>query len=438
MVSQAQAISKILSSKDFSMVTLNNLDESFFFDYAAEFKFIRNHYDTYHKVPDVVTFLGAFPDFDYVDVAEPDSYIVSQLFTDYNTNVIATSYNKMKKLIEAGKNDEAQQYYLESLNKIKQGGGMTCTDIIANTSRYDRYLDRTANPTNYRLKTGFKELDQILGGIDRKEENMVIIARPGIGKTQVLLKMAAEASKQDLKVGIYEGEMTADKVGYRIDTFLKNIENTAINRGELYIKKEYEKYIKDLPNSGYGSIKVLTPTDVPSGIVTVDTLKAFIERYELDVLFVDQYDLLDDTSYTRAEFERVGNIAKAIKKLQVEKKIPIISVSQMNRTKSEDENGKKIQDTTQVAGSDKISRYATTIIALEQKKTEGTPLTELTLNIIKARDGGDGNKLKYTTDFNMGTFKYIPTENDGITTKEEFEELANSYNVFQQTGGNEF
>ena len=112
-------------------------------------------------------------------------------------------------------------------------------------------------------------------------------------------------------------------------------------------------------------------------------------------------------------------LAKAIKNLQVMSKIPIISVSQMNRTKNEDGS----QDTTQIGLSDRIGQDATIIIMLDRKEDQ------LTINIVKARDGGDDNKLVYKVDFNMGTFTFIPSEHDSISSEEDLDELATSYDL---------
>ncbi len=437
MVSQVQALCRILDKKDLSLITNNNLTEEFFSETKAEYNFIKQHYEMYKTVPDKVTFLSVFPDFSYTEVREPDNFIVEQLIQDYKANYMATMWNEGKRKLESGKYTETEQLLKEGVEKLsKITTGIQCTDLIKDTSRYDRYLEKSVQKNKYYISTGFPELDQKLsrtdknstgvseGGIDMLEENMVIIARTGVGKTQVLLKMAAEAWLEGKRVGIYEGEMTADKVGYRIDTFISHIQNSSINRGDLFVQQRYKAYIDSLKATEHAPIKVLTPNDVPGGEVTVDTLKAFIEKENLEILFVDQYDLLEEHAYVKAEHERVGLIAKRIKQLQVEKQIPIISVCQMNRTKNEDGE----QDTTQVAGSDKISRYATTIIALEQKNPDFENHTiELTLNIIKARDGGDHNKLKYTTDFNTGRFNYIPVSGDGVTSSEDQQNLADSY-----------
>lgn len=415
MVSQLQLLSKIIATGDYSIISLNNLDDKYFFNYKAEFNFIKQHYSAYKKVPDKLSFLSAFPEFDYVEVNEPNSYLLDQLYSDYNSSYLATGFNNMKVMLENGESDKAYNYFLKLNENLHRGSVLTYTDILQDTSRYDRYVERTTDQSKYYVSTGFVELDKIIGGIDRQNENMVLAARTGVGKTQTMIKMAVAASVQGLRVAIYEGEMTTDKVASRIDTFLGHIKNSAINRGQLYVQKEYERFIKSLPTCGYGPINVLTPTDV-AGPVTVDVLRSFVEQTHADILFVDQYSLMEDTGHAKTSFERVGNIAKAIKSLQVEKKIPIIAVSQMNRTKNDDGS----LDTTQIGLSDMIPQYATVLIMLDKKDNN------LTLNIVKSRDGGNG-KLTYACDFDVGTMTYIPEDDGAISSDEDSDAIAASY-----------
>lgn len=425
MTAQFQIINKILQTKDYSFITLNNLTVNHFFNYKAEFEFLKTHYDTYHTVPDRLTFVEKFPEFTIQDVTEPNNYLIEQLYTDYNQSYLASRFNGVKKLLEADDTDGAIQFFLDSVEKLQVGSALQCTDIISDTSRYNRFLDMAANQSLYFISTGFPELDRIITGIDRRNENMVIAARTGVGKSWLLLTMAAEASKQGLTVGIYSGEMSVDKVAYRIDTLLGKIDNRKISRGDLCYKDYYKNYLDSLKCSNYGAIKVLTPNDI-AGPATVDALQAFIEKEHLDILFIDQYSLLEDTSKAKAAYEKVANISKAVKNLQVLKQIPIVSVSQMNRTKNED----KTQDTSQIALSDRIGQDATIILMLDKQDTEdenqkGT--YHVTLNLVKSRDGGDGRKLEYLWDFNSGSYRYLSDKDDGITSETDFEELENSY-----------
>ena len=195
MIAQFQIINKVLQNKDYSFITLNNLTAEHFYAYPAEYEFIKAHYANYHVVPDRLTFVQHFPEFTIQDVNEPDNYLIEQLFNDYNQSYLATRLNNLKKFLEADDTQGAMRYFTESLDKLHIGSALQCTDIMSDTSRYDRFLDMTANQNKYFISTGFPELDKIITGIDRRNENMVIAARTGVGKSWVLLTIASATNR---------------------------------------------------------------------------------------------------------------------------------------------------------------------------------------------------------------------------------------------------
>ena len=430
MTSQLQVLNKVLQTKDFSLIELNNLTEDFFFNYKAEFNYIKNHYEKYQSVPDKLTFISIFPEFDIIEVTEPDNYLIEQLYKDYNSSFIASRFNQIKKLIEEDKTDEAVAYLVNSVDNLHQGSAIQSHDLLNDTSRYDRYLERVENHDKYYIRTGFPELDNIIGGLDRENENMVIAARTGIGKTWTLLIMAAAAVQQGLRVGIYSGEMSVDKVGYRIDTIIGGINNNIITRGiDTSVQMQYKNYLENLKKGiyskdGRGALKVLTPNDI-AGPATVAALRAFVDKEHLEILFIDQYSLLEDTSHAQSGHERVANISKAVKNLQVMKRIPIVSVAQMNRTKNDD--GEK--DTTQIGLSDRIGQDATCVIMLDREREyldeQKTQVKDdkLIMDITKSRDGGTG-KLVYKANFNTGKFLILnpndPTDASRYEVKKSY------------------
>ena len=126
--------------------------------------------------------------------------------------------------------------YLSSMEDMAQAKHIESIDILRDTTRYDDYIDRTEDWKKFFVKTGFPELDQIIGGWDRKEELATIVARSNMGKSWILIKCACAAAEQGLRVGIYSGEMSARKVGYRIDTLIGHISNTALTKGKREIQ----------------------------------------------------------------------------------------------------------------------------------------------------------------------------------------------------------
>jgi hypothetical protein len=188
--------------------------------------------------------------------------------------------------------------------------------------------------------------------------------------------------------------------------------------GNIGIQNEYYKYIQELPNKYEGSLKVLTP-DMAGGHVGVGVLKAFIEKFKLDILFIDQLSLVDDDRKGKTLPDRMSNIIIDLKRLQTVKHMPIIAVAQQNRTKG-DESDKDTIDTTQIAGSDDVGKYATWVLGISRDKKDETIFR---IQVVKARDGGVGTKLTYYVELNTGVFTYIPDEKDGTGSVEESEEV---------------
>ena len=412
---QLQTLNWILDTKDSSMLLMNNINEEFFSDYKEEYKFICDHLNEYGSIPDKLTFLDRFPNFDIVEVSESSDYLIDKLYDDRNTRKLAEIFNNIRQLLVDGKIDEAMQLYTTSSDVVVKAKHIEAVDILRNTERYDAYVERCENFDKYYVKTGFKELDEIIGGWDRQEELATIVARSNQGKSWVLFKCAVAAVEQGLNVGLYSGEMSERKVGYRVDTLIANISNTAITKGDRTVQNDYKRYLDNLPNKYKGFLKVLTPNmiDGPAG---VSALRAFIEKENLDILFIDQHSLLEDDRHARSPVEKASNISKDLKNLQVLKKIPIISVSQQNRSSTE--NGVGLEH---IAQADRIGQDSTIVIFFEQKNGL------MTLHLIKSRDSANMKDITYLVDLNHGKFTYIPEEGNALEG-EGAEELKLEFN----------
>lgn len=419
-MSQLQIINYLLQTKDSSIITKNGLTDIYFDGCKDEFNFIKNHLETYGKVCDKETFFNVFRDFENVEVKETPEFLVKALYDDYNTDAIIGVVNKIKPLLMSGKVDEAIQQLKDTCENTMQGTSIDCVDLLKDTSRFDAYIERTQDFGKYYISTGFLELDQIIGGFDREEELAVIVARTNFGKSWILLKMATAAVQQGLNVGIYSGEMSERKVGYRFDTLVGHISNGSLIHGNESVRNDYKRYIDNLPEMFKGSCKVLTPNMI-SGPADVNALRMFIEKEHLDILFVDQLSLLEDARKGKTPTEKASNISKDLKNLQVMLRRPIISVSQQNRTAAD--NGQEV-DTTQIAQADRIGQDATMVLFIIKKDDT------MKLILKKSRDSENDKTLTYHVDLNTGTFIYIPSENDGIGGKsnsqqEKFVDVVN-------------
>lgn len=415
---QLQVLNYILDSKDPSFLLMNNLTKEFFSDYSEEFEFINSHYLSYGKIPDKLTLLEKFPDFDIIEVEETPKYLIDALYEDKNRRDLTVTFNNIRKLLNENNVEAALEEYNKSFDRMSSATHLDSVDILKDTSRYDAYIDKLENLDSYFVTTGLKELDELLGGgWDRQEELATIVARTNMGKTWLLLKSAIAAAEQGLNVGLYSGEMSEDKIGYRVDSLVSHISNGAITHGNDSVRREYTEFIDKLKNGLIkGSLKVLTPAMI-SGTAGVTALRAFIEKEKLDMLCIDQHSLLDDDRHAKNPVERASNISKDLKNLQVLKRIPIITVSQQNRASTD--NG---LNTTMIAQSDRIGQDSTVVLFFEQK--DGI----MTLSLTKARDVANGKELQYTVNFDKGVFEYMPNSLDG-TDSSNVESLRDEYEL---------
>ena len=415
---QLQVLNYLLDSKDSSFLLMNNLTKEFFSDYSEEFEFINSHYLSYGKIPDKLTLLAKFPDFDVIEVEETPKYLLDALYEDKNRRDLTVTFNNIRKLLNENNVEAALEEYNKSFDRMSSTTHLDSVDILKDTSRYDAYIDKLENLDSYFVTTGLKELDELLGGgWDRQEELATIVARTNMGKTWLLLKSAVAAAEQGLNVGLYSGEMSEDKIGYRVDSLVSHISNGAITHGNDTVRREYTEFIEKLKNGLIkGSLKVLTPAMI-SGTAGVTALRAFIEKEKLDMLCIDQHSLLDDDRHAKNPVERASNISKDLKNLQVLKRIPIITVSQQNRASTD--NG---LNTTMIAQSDRIGQDSTVVLFFEQK--DGI----MTLSLTKARDVANGKELQYTVNFDKGVFEYMPNSLDG-TASSNVESLKDEYEL---------
>ena len=366
---ELQAINYAYNKNSVQIFILNGITSEYFTTYRNHFDYIINHFEKYNQLPSMETFQAKFSDnFEWINVSDSEQSIIDGLRESKLYRDIISDYKELGQLIKDKKADKAIEKMASlSQNYLKQGQ-TKCVDLIGDANlRYDSYIERLENPDKTFVTTGIKELDDILGGWDMKNETAAICARTGFGKSWWMIYFALMAAKSGLRVGYYSGEMETDLVGYRLDSFAGNISNGSLTHGNANVKDDYSNYIESISTSIKGHIYCITP-DMFDGSVTVSKLRAFIEKYDLQMLCIDQLSLLDDQKRARTPREQYMNISKDLRSLQRLKKIPILEAVQLNREDTS-ENG---PSTKNIAESDRIGQDATTVLFIDRKNSKSS------------------------------------------------------------------
>ena len=416
-----QILNKIISTKDISIITDNNLTIDYFLEYEDEYSFIKEHFDNYKNVPDTETFINKFPDFELLKVNESDRYLVDAIREEYLYSKSVPVIKKAAELLKSDSN-EASRYLQSELVNLTPNYITPYVDIIHSNSRVEMFEDKSNNKDKWFIPTGFEELDDIIYGWQCGEEFVVIFARTGIGKSWVLVKTVQHAWEIGKNVGYVSPEMSADKIGYRFDTLNNHFSNMALVRGDKSKVSidEYRQYNEKLAEHN-NRILVSTPMDFNKQ-VTVGKLRTFVQANNLDMLAIDGITYMTDERYKRGDNKTTSltNISEDLMALSCELKIPILVVVQSNRGGTE----KDTPDLEDIRDSDGIAHNATKVISLNQKEEA------LVMKIKKNRDGKIGDKLTYLWDIDLGEFTWMPGDCDSATIErkeQKREEVKKEY-----------
>lgn len=408
----ARVINKILTCKESEF--LKDVDLRMFekADEKSILVKLKDYLDKYNIVMDKDAFLLEYPKWNFVEVDDPNEAILESLNEQYVYNQILPIYNNFKEIIKTN-SVEALDYLKSSLESIENSSVITGTNLITEANlRYEEYVNKKLNNDWY-IPTGFKELDNIIHGLNRGEEFAVLFARTGIGKSFIALSICLNACKLGHRVGYVSPEMSPSMLGFRTDSLDEHFSSSALMRGKEV--PGYKEYIDKLMSSNY-YFMAAEQKDF-NNVITVSKLRRFVTLNQLDFLCIDGLTYLTDERGSKRDNKTtvLTNISQDLMQLSIQLKIPILAIVQSNRegVKEDAPSLENIRD------SDGISHNASKVISLKQNDMGGIEIV-----ILKHRAGTNGGRLLYLWDIDKGIFTYVVSENDATTKQEKQENIA--------------
>lgn len=422
-----QILSKVLATSSNSIIEDNLLTEEYFVGYENEYNFIQDHLKEYGNVPDKATFLAKFPDIELVEVTESDRYLVETAREEYLYYKSVPVIQKAAELLKTDSN-AASEYLINAMKELQPSYRLGGVDIAKDAEiRYDQFIERKEHQEQWFFTCGFPELDDLIHGIQRKDELFVIFARTNQGKSWVLEKMCTHVWQIGFNVGYISPEMSASSIGYRFDTLHSHYSNSALMWGKDDVDEDdYHSYIQGISQSENKFI-VATPLDFDKKI-TVTKVKNWIKQYKLDLVAIDGITYMSDERYKRGDNKTTSltNISEDLMELSMEMGVPVLVVVQANRTGVVEKGTSETPELESIRDSDGIAHNASKILSIHQKE-HGV----LNMTVKKQRMGAVGGKLTYNWSINTGEFQFIPSYDDAEAeevTERKVTEVKKQYN----------
>ena len=201
------------------------------------------------------------------------------------------------------------------------------------------------------VSSGFSDLDNMTAGF-QSGDLIIVAARPSMGKTTFAMNLCEQAALHEGKpVLIFSLEMPSEQIMMRMLASLGRVDQTKIRTGRLddddwarvsstmgIMLEQGKMYIDD--SSG------LTPTEVRSRARRIAR-----EYGGLSMIMVDYLQLMQVPALSDNRTLEIAEISRSLKALAKELEIPVIALSQLNRSLEQRADKRPVNSDLRESGS---------------------------------------------------------------------------------------
>lgn len=265
------------------------------------------------------------------------------------------------------------------------------------------------------VPTGFRDLDRMTAGF-QPSDLIIIAARPSMGKTALALNMAQSVGIEKHKaVAVFSLEMSKEQLVLRMLCCEARVENSKVRTGHLG-ERDFPRLVDAASKIAEAPIFI---DDTPALAITEMRAKARRLHREnpLALVVVDYLQLMRSPTYSHSREQEISDISRSLKALAKELNIPVIALSQLNRSVESRDNKRPQMSDLRESGA--IEQDADIIMFIYRdevynKETQDKGIAEVI--IAKQRSGPIGTvRLAFAGDY---------TRFDSLEERDEFEEFA--------------
>ena len=235
------------------------------------------------------------------------------------------------------------------------------------------------------VPTGYHDLDFKTAGF-QPSDLIIIAGRPSMGKTALAVNIAENAAIKDKHcVAIFSMEMPAEQLTMRMVASLANIDQHKVRTGKLD-GDDWERF-----RSTVGMLQdtKMLIDDTPA--LTPAELRARCRRisreHGLDLVVVDYLQLMQVPSTSENRATEISEISRSLKAMAKELNIPVIALSQLNRSLESRQDKRPVMSDLRESGA--IEQDADVIIFIYREETDNKGMAEIIIS--KQRNGPIGD-----------------------------------------------
>ncbi|MCU8501097.1 replicative DNA helicase [Vibrio vulnificus] len=246
---------------------------------------------------------------------------------------------------------ESKVFAIAEERTSENEGPQNVDSILEKTLERIELLYKSSQDGVTGVDTGFTDLNKKTAGL-QGSDLIIVAARPSMGKTTFAMNLCENAAMdQDKPVLIFSLEMPAEQIMMRMLASLSRVDQTKIRTGQLddedwarisstmgILMEKKNMYIDD--SSG------LTPTEVRSRARRVAR-----EHGGLSMIMVDYLQLMRVPALSDNRTLEIAEISRSLKALAKELNVPVVALSQLNRSLEQRADKRPVNSDLRESGS---------------------------------------------------------------------------------------
>jgi replicative DNA helicase len=284
----------------------------------------------------------------YADIVRKRS-ILRQLIR-VTSDITETVFNPMGRTSEEIL-DHAEQAIFEIAEQETRGrrNYQPINNLLSSALDRIDELFRKQNPITG-VETGFDDFDEQTAGL-QPSDLIIIAGRPSMGKTSFAINIAENAAiKNGLSVAIFSMEMPGEQLAMRMLASLARIDQQKIRTGRIEndddwarlvatvsMMQDKKMYVDDTP--------ALTPAEIRA------RCRRLVREHGLNLIIIDYLQLMQVPGTKENRATEISEISRSLKAMAKELKVPVVALSQLNRSLEQRPNKRPVMSDLRESGA---------------------------------------------------------------------------------------
>jgi replicative DNA helicase len=290
--------------------------------------------------------------------------------------------------------DEAESKVMEIAESGSRGreGFKQMAQLVTQVMERVDFLYSRDNPSDITgIPTGFNDLDSMTSGL--QEGDLVIVAgRPSMGKTAFALNIGENVALQtSMPVAVFSMEMGGTQLAARMLGSVGRIDQHKLRTGRL--SDEDGSHLTHALGKLHEANIHIDETPALNALELRARARRLYRQYgKLGLIIIDYLQLMSASTQGENRATEISEISRSLKGLAKELNVPVIALSQLNRSLEQRPNKRPVMSDLRESGA--IEQDADLILAIyrdEVYNPETADKGKAEILILKQRNGPIGH-----------------------------------------------